>query len=39
VDQIEGAQHGNAAMARPTNKLEYGEPVDVSDDSLAIDQE
>jgi len=26
-------------MARPAEKLEYGEPVVVSDDSLAIDQE
>ena len=38
LDQIEGAQHRIAAMARPADEFEYREAFVVGDDRLAVDQ-
>ncbi|MGA7344100.1 MAG: hypothetical protein WBY01_00875 [Pseudolabrys sp.] len=38
LDQIEGNEHGSAAISLPSDWIEHGEPIAVSDYRFTIDQ-
>jgi hypothetical protein len=38
LDQIEGNEHGSAAISLPSDWIEHSEPIAVSDFGFTIDQ-